>query len=68
MNTTFRARTIPTVPDGLFMSLVCRWGGLQLEGGLREIAEKSFTLERHLLPFVLRFSSYTWMQSRIFLG
>ena len=36
MNTTFRARTIPTAPDELSMSLVCRWGGLQLEIGLSE--------------------------------
>jgi hypothetical protein len=36
MNTTFRARIIPTAPDELSMSLVCRWGGLQLEVGLSE--------------------------------
>lgn len=36
MNTTFRARTIPTAPDELSMSLVCRWVGLQLEVGLSE--------------------------------
>ena len=36
MNTTFRPRPIPSRPEELAMSLVCRWGGVSVEMGLGE--------------------------------